>query len=299
VDGQRSPGGLKTGVIVLDGAALARGGAANVGDRAAAVAERRGRPPRLLLVAFGDGGHAPHVDRKVRAGARMNAEIVPLILPLDSSTAAARASVAARVGDLDPDAVFLQFPFPIAIEADQLAAAVPEALDVDVMTPGRVERYFAGDDDLPPVTVTAALELLAGYAVDVRGLDGVVVAEASPFASMFREALARSGARMSPLISPDADGLADVLHRFGLVVVAAARPRLVRSTDLAPGTIAIDVGYFNPGAVGDIDMRDGVGHLAAIAPVPGGIGPMTIHSLIERTVAFAEAGAGTGAVSGP
>jgi methylenetetrahydrofolate dehydrogenase (NADP+)/methenyltetrahydrofolate cyclohydrolase len=74
-----------------------------------------------------------------------------------------------------------------------------------------------------------------------------------------------------------------------LVVVSAAHPGIVSAGWLAPDAVAIDAGYFNEGGVGDIDVSDGFGHLRALAPVPGGIGPMTISMLIERVIERAEA----------
>ncbi len=77
--------------------------------------------------------------------------------------------------------------------------------------------------------------------------------------------------------------------RHRLVVVAAGRPGAVSAQAMAPGTVAIDLGYHNTGGRGDIDTTGGFDHLRAIAPVPGGIGPMTVSVLIERTIAAAEA----------
>src|SRR5690606_10559694 len=101
---------------------------------------------------------------------------------------------------------------------------------------------------------------------------------------MFRAALARRGARMGPLVPPTAADLAERARAARLVVVAAARPGLVDSATLAPGTVAIDSGYYNPGGRGDIDTAGGTAHLAALAPVPGGLGPMTVSMLLERTI---------------
>ena len=96
------------------------------------------------------------------------------------------------------------------------------------------------------------------------------------------------GAGPSGVVFPDAEDLAGRLADALLAVVTVGRPGFLPSTALADGAVAIDVGYFNPGGRGDIDTRPGVGHLAALAPVPGGIGPMTISLLIERVIEFAE-----------
>lgn len=272
---------------VLDGTSLARERQPALAEQAQTVLQQRGRPPALLLLAFGDDGHAPHVNRKLAAAAAVGVRVVPLILPTASTTDDALAALARTIEQTTPDAVFLQVPFPPHIDEETLARAIPPGLDVDVMNPEQVRRFNEQADLLPPVTVTAGLQLLDAGGIGIEGVRGIVVADPNPFAEMFREALTRRGANMAPLVSPTAQDLHMRVAEAGLVVVAAASPGVVRSADLAPGCIVIDVGYFNPGGRGDIDTRSGIAHLGAIAPVPGGIGPMTISALLERTIQFA------------
>lgn len=271
--------------LVLDGVQLADERSPQLSARAASVDDRRARPPRLLLIAFAEAdGRASHIERKIRAAAAAGVDLVPLILASGVTTASAREAMAqASIG---ADGVFLQFPFPASIDAEALTAAIPEHADVDVMTPGRIRRYLSGHDELPPVTVSAGVALLDAYGVDVRGLRGVVLSGPGPFAAMFREELARRGARMGNVLAPDDAHGSAVLNDAGLVIVLVGKPGAVDATVLAKGAVAIDVGYFNPGGRGDI--RGDASHLCALAPVPGGIGPMTVSMLIERTILFAE-----------
>jgi methylenetetrahydrofolate dehydrogenase (NADP+)/methenyltetrahydrofolate cyclohydrolase len=270
---------------MLDGRSLAARAAPDLARRASAVAARRGRQPRLLLVAWGDDEAPPrYAIRKARACAAAGVEAIPLILAPVVETAAACAAVAERVAAERLDAVFLEYPFPEGIDAGVIVDVVPEDLDVDVMTGGRIARYHDGTGP-PPLTVEAGLALLDGYGIDVDGWNGVIVAEDSPFAAMFAEALARRGARMRLL--PPSTSTARAAGNARLVIAAAAHPRLLPSRDLADGAVVIDAGYFNPGGVGDVDTSGGIGHLAALAPVPGGIGPMTVSTLVKRVIEFA------------
>jgi methylenetetrahydrofolate dehydrogenase (NADP+)/methenyltetrahydrofolate cyclohydrolase len=275
--------------ILLDGARLARARNDDLARRAAAVRARRGIPPRLALIAFADQhGQAPFAARKLRAGADAGVDIAPLVLPAGITTIAAADAMAKHLEAGGFDGVFVEFPFPDGVDGEALTVLIPEEADVDVMTAARIERYLAGGDDLPPVTISAALGLLDGYGVEVDGVRGVVVADPGPFALTFRAALARRGVALPPVVDPAAPDLESWLDDAELVVVAAGRPGLVSTGHLAPGAVAIDVGYFNPGGRGDIDTAAGTTHLAAIATVPGGIGPMTISALIERLIVFAE-----------
>lgn len=275
-------------MILLDGRRLAQLRETSLSARAAALTKTRGRAPTLAIVAFGARGRAPWLGRKLLACAGAGVDVFPLILDPATMTDDAVMAIHTLTTRCAADGVFLQIPTPSGINETSLTAAIPEACDVDVMTPGRVRAFLAGDAE-PPVTVSAALELLAGYDIDIRTRVGVLVADESPFSVMFRVALERAGAEMAPLLPPDAHHLQTTVRAAQLVVCAAARPGLIAARDIAKGAVAIDVGYFNPRGVGDIEASSGAAHLHAFAPVPGGIGPMTVSALIERVIRFAEA----------
>lgn len=275
--------------MILDGSTLARSRAPALAVRGHRVAELLGRRPRLALVAFADRhGQARFVARKLRACAAAGVDVLPLVLPAGTPSPEAEHALRVLLGREVLDAVFLEFPFPGGIDGNALTDLVPAAVDVDIMTAGRITEYFADPDGLPPLTVSAGLELLDGHGVDIRGRAGVVVGPDIPFTRMFSEALARRGARMQPILPADATDLLVRVSAADVVVVAASVPGLVPSTALASGAVLIDAGYFNPGGRGDVDTAMGVAHLAAFAPVPGGIGPMTVSVLVERVIAFAE-----------
>lgn len=278
-----------TAMILLDGARLAADRLPALRARAEAVRARRGHPPRLGILAFaGATGRAPHVGGKVRAGAEAGLEVVVRTVPRGAGLPDALSTLDGMVTDERLDGLFVQFPYPDATWARDIERRIPEGLDVDVMSHARVLAFRDDPAALPPVTVSAALALVDAYGVPVAGRSGVMVADASDFAAMFRLAFARRGATMAPLLAPS-DPLADPqLRSASLVIVAAGRPALVRADALAPGAVVIDVGYFNPGGRGDVDTRLGAAHLGALAPVPGSIGPMTVSCLVERVILFAE-----------
>lgn len=262
-----------------------------IAERAEAVRSARGRAPAFVIVAFGEeDGRVPHVGRKQRLSTDAGVDVTPLIVGPDAATGGALDRMGEVLNDGAFDGVFVQFPFPATIDGDALVSAVPVELDVDIMTPVRMARYMNGTDELPPVTVSAALLLLEEYGVSIEGRQGIVVAGEHPFSLMLRAALVLRGADMAALVDPADPDLDRRVRTADLVVVSAAEPGLVQSTTIAPGAVAIDVGYFNPGGRGDIDLTGGIDHLAAISPVPGGLGPMTISALLERVVLFAEQG---------
>ncbi|MDT8341667.1 MAG: tetrahydrofolate dehydrogenase/cyclohydrolase catalytic domain-containing protein [Longimicrobiales bacterium] len=285
---------------ILDGRALAEARAPALAARARQVASRRGRPPRLLLLAFrGRDGEIPHLQGKVRACARVGVEAHPVLLDADTDTGAAVSALAAGLQASDPDGVFVQFPLAEGVAAAPLAACIPARADVDAMRPTSI----AGEGDGPaatgsgarlapdgdtPLTALAMLALLDDGGVELVGRAGVLVADPDPYHARFREVLVRRGVRMAPLVSPLDPDVEAAVRRAELVVVSAARPGVVPAGWLAPGSVVVDAGYFNGGGRGDVDVSGGVAHLAALAPVPGGVGPMTVSALIEAVVARAE-----------
>lgn len=274
--------------LILDGRLLAERRLPALRDRAKRVRDLRGAPPQLLLMAFaGADGRAPWVSRKARAGAEAGVDVQLLVLPADTETQGAVAALERATEDPCPDGILLQTPFPPDIDLDVLVAAVSPEADVDVMRPERFQDFMAGRLDRPPATVAAVLALLEDGRVDVRGRAGVVIGEEVPFTAMLREALARRGAQV--IIVPAESGeLEGRLADATLVVTSVNRVGAVRSTDLAPGAVVVDGGYFNPGGRGDVDLSGGVDHLEALVPVPGGVGPMTVSTLLEGVVAAAE-----------
>lgn len=274
--------------LILDGRLLAERRLPALRDRARRVHDLYGTPPRLLLMAFAEpDGRAPWVSRKLRAGAAAGVDVQLLVLPAGTETRGATAALERAVADSRPDSILLQVPFPPGIDLDVLVAVVPPEADVDVMRPERCRAFMAGRLDRPPATVAAVLTLLEDGRVDVRGRAGVVIGEEMPFTAMLREALARSGARVV-IVPPGSGELQERLAHAILVVTSVNRVGAVRSTDLAPGAVVIDGGYFNPGGLGDIDVTGGVDHLEALGPVPGGVGPMTVSMLLEGVIVAAE-----------
>lgn len=280
--------------LILDGNRLAHERVPMLSVRAERIARRRGRPPHLGLVAFArEDGRAPFAARKTRACEEAGVRVTARILPDRATTGQVRDAIIELLEDPGPngdalDGLFLEFPFPEGVDERAVVSCIPERLDIDVMTEGCIHRYLEEGEGPPPLTVAAGLALLDRYEVDVAGMDGVVVGDDSPFTRIFSTALARRGARMRPITSPHAPDLDRKIGDVQLVVVSIGQPGRVRANALAPGAVAIDVGYYNPGGRGDIDLSGGIAHLTALAPVPGGIGPMTVSMLVERIIDFAE-----------
>ena len=275
-------------LLILDGRVLARTRAIKLRRRAQAVTSVRGTCPRLLLLAFqGPGGRVPWVSKKIRACDAAGIQIDLLVLDGEADTVKACTALERALERTDPDGVFLQIPFPSGVDGNALISVIPPLCDVDTVSPQAMTEYLSGRTGRPPLTVAAGLALLEAYGLRFGGHPGVVVGDLTPFNRMFARALEGRGAR-TEVVSPAATDLSDYLSAASLVVTSAAQPGVVRSTSLAGGAVAVDGGYYNPGGQGDFDISGGVEHLRALAPVPGGIGPMTVSMLVEAVIDRAE-----------
>jgi methylenetetrahydrofolate dehydrogenase (NADP+) / methenyltetrahydrofolate cyclohydrolase len=275
--------------LLLDGVRLADERLPALARRAAAVLERRGRPASLLLVAAETRpGHAPHVERKRRACARAGIAIRTVLLPAGSTTRDLRAALQQGAEDDAIDGIFLQFPLAAGMDGDAAAAVIPAGKDIDLANPAMFERFVDDAAVAPPLTPGALLELLDHYGIEPGQSHAVIVAEPGPLARAFRVVLDRRGAHGPAPLAPGDPDLDAHLRHADMVVVATARPGTIRSDRIPAGATAIDAGYFNPGGRGDIDTTGGTAHLEAFAPVPGGIGPMTVSVLLEAVISRAE-----------
>lgn len=274
--------------LILDGKALARGRESEIRTRASVVAARRGFPPLVLILAFADeSGQAPWVRGKERACRAAGIEVHSLVLSGRAGTAAGVSRFERRIAEVQADAVFVQFPFPAELDGDAFAAAIPPGADIDLMHPDRVRAYLAGGPMAPPLTVRAILALLETGETRLDGREVAVVGSGTPFDRVLLEALQRRGAK-AELVVPGAAPPAIALAGVSVVVTVAGVPGGVPVEAVPAGATVIDGGYFNPGGRGDVDLSSGAGHLRALAPVPGGVGPMTVSMLTEAVVERAE-----------
>ena len=269
---------------ILDGQALARTREPLLAARAEAVLRSRGRSPRLFLVAFAEsGGEARHLSGKRRACARVGIELRIGVTGPETETAQACDLVRNGLLNHRPDAVFLQSPFPPAIDEEALTSIVPPDQDIDVLSALAYRGYMGRPSTSPPLTVRATLELLEENDRIIADRKAVVVGPDTPFNRMFAKALRRRGAATSS-IDPGSPDRSEYLAEADLVVVSVARPGVISSHELPRGCVAVDAGYFNVGGLGDIDTSSGIDHLAALVPVPGGVGPMTVSVLLEAVI---------------
>ncbi|MFA6039112.1 MAG: bifunctional 5,10-methylenetetrahydrofolate dehydrogenase/5,10-methenyltetrahydrofolate cyclohydrolase [Candidatus Peribacteraceae bacterium] len=191
----------------------------------------------------------------------------------------------------------VQLPLPAHLKSavEEVIRAIDPAKDIDGFTPVNVGKTFLGTafEDLPPATPAGVILLLEHYGIDVRGKHAVVVGHSNITGKPLAAMLLNRNATVTVCHKYTAD-LAQFTGQADILCTAVGKPGLITGDMVKPGAVVIDIGTTrtDAGLKGDVDF-DAVKEIAsAITPVPGGIGPMTVASLIRNCVRAAEMGRG-------
>jgi methylenetetrahydrofolate dehydrogenase (NADP+) / methenyltetrahydrofolate cyclohydrolase len=274
----------------MDGEAVADGILAGVARRAAAVLAATGRVPCLAVVLDGDDRGAVRQADLKRARCRATGIDVRIVgLTGGDSTARVAGVLRDLSGDNRVDAVLFQTPAPTGVDEPVALGAIAAAKDVDGAAAG-IEGVAPRREaaDVAPCAAAGILRLLDHYGVDPDGRPAVVIGGGHQLGRPVATLLEARGATVTVVDpDPDPDDLAPAVRAAELVIAAAGRPGLVRGTWLRPGSVVVDAGY-GQGPLGDVRTEEAFEVASLLAPVPGGVGPMTVAVLLERTVELAE-----------
>jgi len=284
---------------IIDGKAAAAGVRARVADIAADFARRTGRQPGLATVLVGeDPASAVYVRSKGKATSEAGMASFSHKLP-DTTSEAELLDLVDRLNrDDSVDGILVQLPLPPQVDASRVIAAIDPAKDVDGFHPINVGRLATGLEALVPCTPYGCLYLLKQELGSIAGKEAVVIGRSNIVGKPMALLLIGESATVTVAHSRTKD-LPDVVRRADIVVAAVGRPEMVRGDWIKPGATVIDVGINRVPAeegksrlVGDVDFAGASQHAAAITPVPGGVGPMTIAMLLRNTVVAAHRRAG-------
>ncbi len=272
--------------LIIDGKAVAAELRAQVAARVAALPFA----PGLAVVLVGDDpASAVYVRNKDRAAAAAGIAVRTLRLPADTTETALLASIAGLNADPGIDGILVQLPLPAQIRAQAVIEAIDPAKDVDGFHPLNVGRLHDGHPFLVPCTPLGVMQLLAHAKVPIRGARALVLGRSSIVGKPMAALLVNADATVTVAHSRT-QNLAAECRRADLVVAAVGKAELVRGDWIADGAVVVDVGInrTNDGRlVGDCATAECAAHAAAITPVPGGVGPMTIACLLANTLTAA------------
>jgi methylenetetrahydrofolate dehydrogenase (NADP+)/methenyltetrahydrofolate cyclohydrolase len=280
---------------ILDGKQAAAAIKQDIARRVAALAGA-GHVPGLGTVLVGDDpGSRAYVNGKHRDSAQVGIVSIRRDLPATAS----QEEVEAAVGELNADPActgyLVQLPLPPGLDPHRVLARIDPAKDADGLHPVSLGRLVLNEPGPLPCTPRGIVELLRRYGVPIAGADVTVIGRGITVGRSLGLLLTRRSENATVTLCHT--GTADLAaHTRGadIVVVAAGRPGLLTADMVKPGAAVLDVGITRTaaGLVGDVDpaVAEVAGYLA---PMPGGVGPMTRAMLLTNVVEAAEARAAT------
>lgn len=274
---------------ILDGKALAASVRAELTAQAAELT-RTGITPGLAVVLVGDDpASAIYVRSKGKAAKEVGVDARDYRLPATTS----QSELLELVGQLDQDegidGILVQLPLPAQVDPDVILDAIRPDKDVDGFHPDNIGRLSQGRPRFVAATPKGCMRLIAETGIELEGKKAVVVGRSNIVGKPMAMLLTNASATVTLCHSRTAH-LAEEVRSADVVVAAVGRAELIRGEWIKPGAVVIDVGTNRTASgklVGDVEFAVAVERASAITPVPGGVGPMTIASLLDNTLASA------------
>jgi methylenetetrahydrofolate dehydrogenase (NADP+)/methenyltetrahydrofolate cyclohydrolase len=272
----------KSQPTLIDGKAIA----ARVLDGAAAkvrtIQTQTGRTPCLATVLVGDDpASATYVRMKGKRCEAAGMKSLRIEMPADTTTDQLVKRIRSLADDAAVHGILLQHPVPGQIDERAAFEAIPAGKDVDGVTATSLGQMALGMPGFASCTPGGIMTLLREYEVALQGMEAVVIGR-SPILGKPMAALLLNAHCTVTICHSRTGDLPAVVRRADLVVAAVGRPAFVKGDWIKQGAVVIDAGY-NPGNIGDCDFDGCAEHASLITPVPGGVGPMTIATLIDQT----------------
>lgn len=289
--------------VIIDGRRIAKTIRAEVKERVSAL-KQRGVTPGLRIVLVGDDpASLVYVAAKEKAGSEVGIDCQIVRLQAESALDDIGAVVEQCSSDPAVHGVIVQLPLPGRLDHHVVLDRLDPTKDVDGLTARSLGALVSGRNGFRPATPAGIIELLDRYGFSPAGKRVVIVGRSElvgkPLANLLLLRGARGDATVTVCHTRTAD-LAAMTRTAEILVLAAGQPRLVTGEMVSEGVVVVDAGVnrvedrFGRRLVGDADFESVVQRAAAITPVPGGVGPMTVAMLLLNTVIAAEGSVGKG-----
>lgn len=287
-------------MILLDGKKVAAGKRAELRETIAQLQAAGKRAPKLAIVIV---GHNPasetYVANKIKACGEVGIEAEKIAFEADITEQQLLAEVSRLNHDAAIDGFIVQLPLPEHISETTIMSAIDRRKDVDGLTPENVGRTVQGLPSIISATPRGIRELLAYYQIQTEGRHVVVIGRSNivgkpiamllmqrPYLSLPRMSAASLGDATVTICHSKTRNLKSICLTADIIIVAAGCPKLLTADMVKEGVTIIDVGInrVDGKLVGDVDFENVAPKAAYITPVPGGVGPMTIVSLLQNTL---------------
>lgn len=286
---------------LLDGRIASKAIRAEIAVNAAEVKSKRGRAPHLAAVLVGDDGASrTYVESKVKACESVGFRSTLVRKSADITENELLELVAQLNNDDELDGFIVQLPLPKHIDAERITLAIDPRKDVDGFHPVNLGNMVLGLPGFLPATPAGIMELLKHYQVPTSGKHCVVIGRSHIVGTPMSILMSRNsepGNCTVTLAHSRTKDLPAITRQADILIVALGKPEFVTAEMVKEGAVVIDVGIHRVDApsrksgfrlLGDVKFDEVAPKCSAISPVPGGVGPMTITSLLLNTLKAAE-----------
>ncbi len=272
----------------MDGKRVAAELLASCGERVAAIIASTGVTPCLATVLVGaDPASVTYTQMKRKRCEAIGMRSVKIELPDTTTTEQLVARITELGNDPSVHGILLQHPAPAQVHERDAFEAIPAAKDVDGVTYASfAHMWFDPGHGFSSATPGGIMRLLDAYNVPLEGKTAVVIGRSAILGKPMAGLLLDRNATVTICHSRTRD-LGQIVAQADIVVAALGRPAFVKGEWIKQGAVVMDAGY-NAGNIGDVEYEPAAARASMITPVPGGVGPMTIATLIEQTVIAAE-----------
>lgn len=272
--------------IILDGKKLAGEMEIELAQRVQRVIERIGVQPTLATILVGsDPSSKIYVNMKGNACKRVGLGTRKIELPETASTEDLLAVIDGLNADDEVFGILLQHPVPKQIDERACFDRIAVQKDVDGVTALGFGKMALGEEAFISATPGGIIKLLKHHAIPLEGKKAVVIGRSAILGKPIAMLLLNENATVTICHSKTRD-LAEIVKGSDLVVAAIGKPEFIKADWIADGAVIVDAGY-HPGGIGDVE-KTAYEKASSYTPVPGGVGPMTIATLMSQTVEAAE-----------
>jgi methylenetetrahydrofolate dehydrogenase (NADP+)/methenyltetrahydrofolate cyclohydrolase len=273
--------------LILDGKALAKQIEEDLKERVRKIKETAKITPILATILVGeDPASVTYVKMKGNACQRVGIDSLKVELPGNSNT----EDVINQINQLNHNervhGILLQHPVPPPIDEQRCFNTIAIDKDVDGVNTHSFGNMAMKLDSFKSATPLAILTILKHYRIPIEGKEVVVVGRSPILGKPVAMMLLNENATVT-ICHSKTGNLPEIVKRADILIGAVGKPRFIQAEWIKEGAVLVDAGY-NPGNIGDIDLENAASKCSAYTPIPGGVGPMTIVSLIRQTVEAAE-----------
>jgi methylenetetrahydrofolate dehydrogenase (NADP+)/methenyltetrahydrofolate cyclohydrolase len=272
---------------ILDGKALAQLAEEDIKSHVSTLKEN-GITPTLATILVGvDPASATYVKMKQNACARLGMDSIAVELSKETTTEELLETIEKLNNDSNVHGILLQHPVPSQINERKCFDAIDVTKDVDGVTCTGFGQMTMGEEAFGSCTPAGIMRILEHYKIEISGKNAVVVGRSPILGKPMAMMLLNKNATVTICHSRTAN-LQEHIKNADILVGAVGVPRLIQKEWIKNGAVVIDAGYHPKEKCGDIDLQDIESIASAHTPVPGGVGPMTINTLILNTLLAAQ-----------